>query len=152
MTVANSPTTPTNAIDFAGTAVTAASFNTTNDQLTVTTAGGTSTLQLSGTYAAGTVVDFVSDGSSGTDLFLSTDPAFHARGTNDSWLDPTSWGGTVPTADPNGAGASYAFFNYDANSDDIYMPPTLQQATGTGTTTWTISDSLARRQCSTPAN
>src|SRR5208282_1214700 len=101
LNVGSSNTTPTNDIDLANLSVTSASLNTSTDVLTVTTAGGSFNLQLSGTYASGTYADYVSDGASGTDIFLSTEPqplAFHSSGTNDSWNDPASWGGTVPSA------------------------------------------------------
>ena len=39
------------------------------------------------------------------------------------------------------ANQNITFVNYDNSSDDITMPATLQQATGSGTSTWTISDS-----------
>ena len=97
MTVGNSLVAPkTTAIDLANTTVTSASLNATTDVLTIITAGGTSTLQLSGTYASGTTVGFVGDGAGGTDLFLVSYLQFHASGPVDSWTDPASWGGGQP--------------------------------------------------------
>jgi hypothetical protein len=62
----------------------------------------------------------------------------------DSWRDPSGWGGTVPSQTTPG---SLTFVNgiQDTHeqgniADYIYMPPTLNQATGTGSNTWTISD------------
>ena len=103
--------------------------------------GGSFNLLLDITPPAGTFVNWVSDGSNGTDIFLSTSPPpFHSRGTNNSWAGSGWWGGTVPSANPNGAGPNLTLTNHDSGSDDIYMSPNLNQATGTGTTTWTISD------------
>ena len=122
--------------------VTSVSLNTGTDILIVNTTGGNFTLQLNGTYT-GDVAVATSDGASGTDLFLApAGTVFVAQGANDSWLDPTSWGGSVPSTTP-AAGTSFAFFNHDNGSDDIVMPASLRQATGSGTSTWTISDTSA---------
>ena len=93
--------------------------------------------------AAGTYVDIASDGNGGTELFLSTDPNFHAQGTNDSWADPTSWGGSSAPSQTPAVGTGFTLVNYDNGPDDILMPATLQQATGSGASTWTISDTAA---------
>ena len=52
--------------------IASATLNTTTDVLTVTNVGGTSfTLQLTGSYAAGTQVGWTSDGGSGSEIFLA---------------------------------------------------------------------------------
>jgi hypothetical protein len=153
----SSTTTPTNAVDFAQlpTAdITSATLNTTTDVVTVNTtgvSGGSSfTMQLTGTYAAGTTVNFAGDGAVGTDLFLSATPpnfasyVFTAQGATDSWLDLTSWGALgAPPVGP-GIGDSVSFFNNGTGANTIFIPATLQQATGQatggGTTTWTINE------------
>jgi hypothetical protein len=84
LAVGSSATVPTNQIDLAGLAtanITGTGLNTSTDVLTVTTTGGMFTLQLSGSYASGTNVDWITDGAgTGSDLFLSTVPCF-CRGT-----------------------------------------------------------------------
>jgi hypothetical protein len=71
-------------IDLAGLSVadiSAASLNTSTDVMTVTTTGGSFTLQLSGSYAAGTFVNWFTDGAgTGSNLYLSTTPCY-CRGT-----------------------------------------------------------------------
>jgi hypothetical protein len=107
--------------------------------LTVNTTGGAP--------AAGTVVGVVRDLGSGSDLFLtpSNTNILVAGGPIDSWLDTTSWALGAPSTSP----AAGTNFNIDNNGNSananipnyIYMPATLQQATGIGTSTWTIDDS-----------
>jgi hypothetical protein len=84
LNVGSSATVPTNQIDLGGEAkanITAASLNTTTDVVTVTTTGGSFTLKLSGSYASGTFVDWITDGAgTGSDLFLSNTPCY-CRGT-----------------------------------------------------------------------
>ncbi len=84
LNVGNSATVPTNQIDLAGLAtanITAASLDTTTDVVKVTTTGGSFTLQLSGSYLAGTLVDWITDSAlTGSDLFLSS-AACYCRGT-----------------------------------------------------------------------
>ena len=73
----------TNQIDLAGLAtavINDASLDTGTDIITVNTAGGSFTLQLSGSYAVGTFVDWITDGATGSDLFLSNTPCY-CRGT-----------------------------------------------------------------------
>ena len=77
------------------TSIVGASLDTTTDILTVTETGGAFfTLQLSGSYAPDTFVNWHSDGTGGTNLFLSAQKEFDSQGTNDSWLDPVAWSGT----------------------------------------------------------
>jgi hypothetical protein len=143
LNVGSSNTTPTNEIDLANIASTnITSVTLSGSTITVTTtASGSFNLTLGSAPGAGTFVNWISDGVSGTDLFLSTAPQFHAQGSVDSWLDPTSWGGTVPSTQP-AAGTAFSFSNFNSGANYIYMPSTLQQATGTGTSTWTINDNV----------
>ena len=155
LNVGTSTSTPTNEIYVANLIVgdiTSASLNQATDVLTVNTTPGSGsfTLQLSGSYAAGTQVDYIqgAGGSGTTDIFLSnaTQPsayAFKAQGANDTWADPTSWGGAnaIPLTSPsNSAGTTISFTNKDSGSDEIVIPSTVAQATGPGTDSWTIND------------
>ena len=45
----------------------------------------------------------------------------------------------MPSTQPV-ANTSYSFSNFNSGANYIYLPSTLQQATGTGTSTWTIAD------------
>ncbi|MCC8966299.1 DUF4347 domain-containing protein, partial [Bradyrhizobium sp. Pear76] len=143
LSVSTNTAAPTNAIDLANiglSSVTSASLSgTNNDTLTVNTTSGTFTLTLTGVYT-GDGVSFISDGAKGTELFLSPANTYNERGSTDSWVDPASWGGAVPAANPNGTGTSFNFVNHDGQTDTIRIPASLNQATGTGSTTWTIND------------
>jgi fibronectin-binding autotransporter adhesin len=111
--------TPTNQIDLAGLAkanISAATLNTSTDVLTVTTTGGKFALQLSGSYAAGTFVDRITDGvGTGTDLFLSDLPAFSWNAAvSGNWSNAADWepsGGppntNLDTANISAAGGAY---------------------------------------------
>ena len=48
----------------------------------------------------------------------------------------------MPSTQPTITGLG--FYNFDANNDFILMPASLHQATGSGASTWTISDTLKR--------
>ncbi len=142
---------PTNQIDITTIglgSIASANLNTSTDVLSIhTTDGAADTIQLSGSYAPGTFVRWSSDGSTGTDLYLnaaSPQPQFSFIGTKpvDSWLDPAAWGNTVPPTSP-APGTDIAFDNMDQGADYAYMPARLSQATGTGSSTWSISDSIA---------
>jgi hypothetical protein len=119
--------------------ITSATLNTTTDVVTVNTtgvSGGSSfTMQVSGTYAAGTTVNFAGDGAGGTDLFLSATPpnfasyVFTAQGATDSWSDLTSWSALgAPPVSP-GSNDKVSFFNNSTGANTIFIPATLQQAT-----------------------
>jgi hypothetical protein len=126
LNVGTSRTVPTNQIDLAGLAkanITAASLDTTTDLLTVTTTGGSFTLQLSGSYAANTGVGFITDGATtGTDLFLVAGQAFSwASSTSGNWLTAGDWspsGGppssSADSADISAGGPAY-IVTLDAN-------------------------------------
>ena len=92
---------------------TGASLDTTSDVLTVTTSGGSFTLQLSGSYAAGTLVDRMTDGAgTGTDLSLR---AAGPAGTG--FTTPLPWvkhGGSFVAGE-----AQYADLNGDGKADLI---------------------------------
>jgi hypothetical protein len=79
----NDPTTPTNGIFLSGLTtsnINSGSLNTSTDVLTLITNGGSIDIQLSGSYAAGTMVDFVSNSrNTGSEVFLSI--ACFANGT-----------------------------------------------------------------------
>ena len=89
--------------------IASAVLNTTTDVLTVTNVSGTSfTLQLTGSYAAGTQVGWTGDGGSGSELFLAPALAsntFTVANTNgasyrsDSWSHAASWSGGAPGTD-----------------------------------------------------
>jgi hypothetical protein len=136
----------TNAVDLLNipkSSVTSASVSGTT--LTVNTTGGSFNLTLGSAPATGTGVGGLSDGNSGSDLFLAAPNTnfLVAQGIIDSWLDPASWAVGVPSTAP-AAGSNFNIDNnaYAAHSPDyVYLPATLQQATGTGTSTWTIDDS-----------
>jgi hypothetical protein len=77
---------------------------------------------------------------------MATD-TFTAANTDDTWVPGNghSWS-TNPTQTP-AAGTNLVFLNTSGTSSGqtdptnyIFMPPTLNQATGTGTSSWTISD------------
>ncbi len=139
LTVGNSGTVPTNQIDLAGLANTSfrsASLNVSTDVLTLDTTGGAFTLQLSGTYAAGTQVISTGDGSGGSDIFLSSDPTytFTLHDVNsgnsaavDTWADASSWSGASPVPPPVSptATTNITFTESFGYYDVIYMPPTL---------------------------
>ena len=95
LAVGSSATVPTNQIDLAGLTtanITAASLNTSTDVLTVTTTGGSFTLQLSGVYAANTGVGFITDGAAtGTDLFLVAGRAFSWATGSGNWSTAGDW-------------------------------------------------------------
>jgi hypothetical protein len=141
MSIGSSDTAPTDAIDLAGDATAnIRSVSLSNNIITVTNIDNSShTLTLGGAPPQGTYVNWLSDGAGGTNVFLSTQQTFHSGGSVDSWLDPASFGGTVPSTAP-GTGFPLTFFNFNSGANYIYMPTTLQQATGVGTTTWTIAD------------
>ena len=90
--------------------IASAVLNTTTDVLTVTNASGTAfTIQLTGSYAAGTQVGWTTDGGSGSALFLTGPLAsntFTVANTNgassrsDSWLHGASWSGGAPGTTP----------------------------------------------------
>ena len=142
--------TASNQIDFGGRTIVSASLN--GSTLTVVDGAGQSyALTLGGTApAAGTVVNLKSDGGTGTDIFLSAPAAtdtFTAANTVDSWQPGSahSWS-TNPTQTP-AAGTNLTFLNNGGTNsgqqdptNEIYMPPTLRQATGSGSSIWTISD------------
>ena len=144
--------TDSNQIDFGGQTIVAASLN--GSTLTVVDGTGQSyALTLGGTApAAGTVVNLKGDGGTGTDIFLSAPAAtdtFTAANTVDSWQPGTTHNSfnTNPTQTP-AAGTNLTFLNNGGTSsgqqdptNEIYMSPTLRQATGSGSSVWTISDS-----------
>ena len=118
LAVGSSATVPTNQIDLAGLTtanITAASLNTSTDVLTVTTTGGSFTLQLSGVYAANTGVGFITDGAAtGTDLFLVAGRAFSWATGSGNWSTAGDWtpsGGppssSADRADISAGGAAY---------------------------------------------
>src|SRR5208337_4398150 len=94
LTTGTSTTVPTDQIDLAVLAkanISAASLNTSTDVLTVTTTGGSFTLQLSGSYTAGTGVGLITDAAgTGTDLFL-VDRAFTWAGGSGNWSTAANW-------------------------------------------------------------
>src|SRR5205814_372610 len=66
-------------LNIAKATITSATLNVATDVVTVNSSGGNFTIQLSGTYSAGTYVDYQTDSAtSGTDLFLSTVPCYAA--------------------------------------------------------------------------
>ena len=149
LNIGGSITTATNQLDFGGRNFVSASLNGTT--LTVVDSTGQSyALTLGAAPAAGTLVDLKSDGAGGTDAFLSTPAAtdtFTAANTVNSWQPGSghSWN-TNPTQTP-AAGTNLVFLNTTGTSSGqsdptnyIYMPPTLRQATGSGSSVWTISD------------
>jgi hypothetical protein len=84
LNVGTSATVPTNQIDLAGLAkadISAASLDTSTDVLTVTTSGGSFTLQLSGSYAASTRVGLITDGAGAPGPTCSSSPSGHSPGT-----------------------------------------------------------------------
>jgi hypothetical protein len=115
--------------------------------LTVNTTSGSFNLTLGSAPAAGTSVGVTSDGGSNSNLFLAAPNTnfLVAKGTIDSWLDAGSWavGGRPSTSLAAGTNLFIDNGNYaSANIPNyIYMPATLQQATGAGIGTWTIDDS-----------
>jgi hypothetical protein len=133
--------------------IASATLNTTTDVVTVKNTGGSSfTLQLAGSYTTGTQVKWTADGAGGSKLFLA--PAFGsntltvvnksgAASTSDTWTNSTSWSGATPSATP-AAGTTLAFTETGntnlGNVTAITMPATLRQATGSGTTRWTVAD------------
>ena len=97
-------------------------------------------------------VNWTSDGGSGTAIFLAASPTYTARGEIDSWLDPSSWGGSVPPTVP--VVGNFTFYNppgtgnggnfVPPGNDVILLPTSLGQATGSSV--WTISDSRDTNQ------
>ncbi|MFO1061424.1 MAG: DUF4347 domain-containing protein [Dongiaceae bacterium] len=142
LNVGTSSTTPTNVIDLdALSSNTMQSVTLSGSTITVNSGAGSFNLSLSSAPAAGSYVNWISDGANGTDVFLSTDAQLHARGAVDSWLDATSWGGTVPTT----AGTDLTFINSGATANlfvpnVIYIPGSVSAATGSST--WTIDDNF----------
>jgi hypothetical protein len=123
LTVSTS-TTPTNQIDLAGLAkanISAATLNTSTDVLTVTTTGGSFTLRLNGSYAAGTFVDRITDGAgTGTDLFLSDLPAFSWNAAvSGNWSNAADWepSGGPPNTNLDAANISAAGSAYTVTLD-----------------------------------
>ena len=46
-------------------------------------------------------------------IFLAASPTFTARNEIDSWLDPSSWGSSVPPTEPvSGLFANFTFYNH----------------------------------------
>jgi len=137
-----SSTTPTNYIDLSGiasSAIDSITLNGTTIQVTEV-AGPVFNLTLAG--APSGFVNWTSDGLSGTEIFLAASPTYTARNEIDSWFDARSWGGSVPPTVPvSGAIASFTFYNNDQGNDVILLPSSLGQATGAGSSVWTISDS-----------
>src|SRR5580700_3722885 len=137
-----SSTTPTNYIDLSGiasSAIDSITLNGTAIQVTEV-AGPVFNLTLAG--APSGFVNWTSDGLSGTEIFLAASPTYTARNEIDSWFDARSWGGSVPPTVPvSGAIASFTFYNNDQGNDVILLPTSLGQATGAGSSVWTISDS-----------
>jgi hypothetical protein len=131
--------------------IASATLNTTTDIVTVkNTGGGSFAIKLSGSYAPGTRVSWTSDGSAGSKLFLlpgfgfNTFTVGNSTGTTtDSWATSASWSTGTPAASP-AAGTKLGFTEPGnpnlPNNSTIVMPPTLRQATGGGTTAWTIAD------------
>ena len=144
-------TTPTNYIDLSGIASSAIdSVTLSGSTIEVTeVAGPVFDLTLAGPPSG--FVNWTSDGASGTNIFLAANPAYTSRNDIDSWLDPSSWGGSVPPTVPvAGAVANFTFYNHSGNGngnnsdtgdDVILLPTSLGQATGAGNSVWTISDS-----------
>jgi hypothetical protein len=128
-----------------------ATLNTTTDIVTVKNMAGTSfAIKLAGSYAPGTHLNWTSDGSVGSKLFMvpslgsNTFTVLISTGTkSDSWTNSASWSAGTPAASP-APGTNLGFTISGnvglANDSTIVMAPTLRQATGSGTTVWTIAD------------
>ena len=146
LNVGSSKSTATNQIDFGDLNIVSASLS--GSTLTAVDGSGNSySLTLASAPAAGTVVDLKGDGSGGTDAFLSsattTDTfTIPSGGGNsaevNSSSDSSHWS-SMPGTNPS-AGTSLTFKNTDGVNDQIYMSPVLRQATGTGSSIWTIDD------------